>query len=336
LRFGRTANRIELVSSGRSFYRPDCNNLQPRLGLSWDLGGRGRTIVRAGYGTYFDRVTQLQFTGIVTNVPYALSSNTANVPFRLGATVPITAAANPAITIVNPELRNPRTQRWNIAFERQMGRETSVSLAYVGAHGDGLFGQTQINGFGGVPQSSRPDPRFPTQQLIDNLGESRYRSSQFSTRRCFASGLDFTAAYSWARSRDTTSREAFGAVPTLINLGASAATGFQGGGTQFAPRPLSVDWGVSEFDVTHNLAFSHLYQLPFGRSRLWSGWTISGLAVLRSGEPFNVTRGIDYNDDGDLSADRPNCSPVRSIAYTREVPLAGRSSSCRRTRLPHD
>jgi hypothetical protein len=239
------------------------------------------------------------------------------VPFILGASVPITAAANPAITLVNPELHNPRTQRWNVAVEQQVGKDTSVTAAYVGARGDGLYGQTQINGFGGVPQSSRPDPRFSTQQLIDNLGASRYQSLQVTAKRRFARGVDFTLAYTFAQSTDTTSREVFGNVPTLVNLGASAATGFQGGGSQFAPRPLSADWGLSDFDVRLYLTISHLIELPFGKGRkllgdangfvnaVLGGWSLAGLAILRSGEPFNVTRGIDYNDDGDTGADRP-------------------------------
>jgi hypothetical protein len=314
---GRSANSLQLIADGRPFYQSDYNNLQPRLGVAWDIGGRGRTVARAAYGVYYDRVTQLQFTGIVTNVPYAISSNTANVPFLLGATVPITAAANPAVTIVNPELRNPRTQRWNLAIEQQIGKDTSVTAAYVGARGDDLFGQTQINGFGGVPQTLRPDPRFSTQQLIDNLGQSRYHSLQISAKRRFGRGMDFTLAYTFAQSRDTTSRGTFGNVPTLINLGASAATGFQGGGAEFASRPLSADWGLSEFDVRHNLTISHLIELPFGKGRrllggadgfvnaLIGGWSLAGLAVARSGEPFNVVRGIDYNDDGDAANDRP-------------------------------
>lgn len=322
--FGRTANRMELVAGGRPFYQPDYNNFQPRIGIAWDLGARGRTVVRAAYGTYYDRVTQLQFTNIVTNTPYALSSNTANVPFRLGATVPITAAANPAIALVNPELRNPLTQRWNVALERQIDSQTTVTVAYVGSRGSDLYGQTQIKGFGGVPQNLRPDARFSTQLMVDNLGDSRYRSLQVATRRRFAQGLDFTLAYTWARSRDTTSRDSFGTVPTLVNRGASAAAGFQGGGSQFAPRSLSADWGLSEFDVTHNLTFSHLYELPFGKNRLWGGWTLSGLAVIRSGEPVNITRGIDYNDDGDIAADRPQLlSGSLSDLYTRRS--AGRT-----------
>jgi hypothetical protein len=166
-----------------------------------------------------------------------------------------------------------------------------------------------------VPQTSRPDPRFSTEQLIDNLGFARYRSLQVIAKRRFTRGVDFTLAYTFAESKDNT--PAFGTSPTLINLGASAASGFQGGGAQFAPRPLRADLGLSEYDLRHNLTISHLIELPVGKGRhllsnaqgftqaTLGGWSLAGLAVIRSGQPFNVTRGIDYNDDGDLAADRP-------------------------------
>lgn len=302
--FGRTANNIAPVGAGLDFYRRNTVNFQPRLGISWDITGNGRTIFRAGYGHYYDRVTQLSFTNVVTNVPFAVSSNTADVPFILGASVPITAAANPAIALVNPELKNPRIQRWNVAIEQQLNSQTSITAAYVGARGDQLFGQAQVNGGSGVPQDRRPDPRFSTQLMFDNLARSHYDSLQVATRRRFAKGLDFTLAYTWAKSVDNLTREVFGAVPGIINLGASSATGFQGG-TNWIPRPIDADFGVSDFDVTHNLTFTHLWDVPFGKNRLWGGWSLAGLAVLRSGEPLNVVQGVDYNDDGDISSERP-------------------------------
>jgi hypothetical protein len=50
--FGRAANEVALIGNGRRLYQPDRNNLQPRVGAAWDIGGRNRTIVRAGYGFF--------------------------------------------------------------------------------------------------------------------------------------------------------------------------------------------------------------------------------------------------------------------------------------------
>jgi hypothetical protein len=317
-KFGRAQNRVVRLTDDLRYYNPDYNNFQPRLGVAYDLFGKGRTVLRAGYGMYYDRIIQIQFTGAVGNVPYAISSATANAPFRLGQVLPITAAPNPAITIVDPEIENPRTQRWNVTVEHQFGADTSVSAAYVGMRSDNVWSQAQPNGFGGFPTAARPDPRFTTQQMIANLNESRYRALQLSAKRRFARGIDFTVAYTFGESKDNNSRDSFTTFPTFLNAGANPAQGgVQGTGANFVPRDPRADWGLSEFDVRHNLTFTHVLELPVGRGRallgdasgvvnaLLGGWSLNGLAVLRSGEPVNILRGVDFNDDGDATTDRP-------------------------------
>ncbi|HKQ75120.1 MAG TPA: TonB-dependent receptor [Blastocatellia bacterium] len=317
-RFGRAQNRVAQLNDDLRFYNPDYDNFQPRIGLAYDLFGKGRTVLRAGYGVFYDRLIQLQFTGAVRNVPYAISSSTANAPFRLGQAAPITATATPAITAVNPEIENQRTQRWNLAVEQRLGSNTSVTAAYVSMRADNLWNQAQPNGYGGFPTAARPDPRFTTQQFIDNLNESRYHALQLTAKRRFARGVDFTVAYTFSESRDNNSLDAFTTFPTFINSAANpTVAGVQGTGANFIERDSRADWGLSNFDVRHNLTITHVLELPVGRGRrfigdanrivntLISGWSLAGLAVLRSGEPVNIVRGIDFNDDGDISADRP-------------------------------
>jgi hypothetical protein len=317
-KFGRTQNLIVRLADDLRYYNPDYNNIQPRLGLAYDLFGKGRTALRAGYGVYYDRIIQIQFTGAVGNMPYAISSVTADVPFRLSQALPIKAAPNPAMTIINPDIENPRTQRWNVTVEHQPGKDTTISAAYVGMRADNIWSQAQPNGFGGFPTAARPDSRFTTQQMIDNLNKSRYRALQLTAKRRFASGVDFTVAYTFGESKDNNSRDSFTSFPTFLNSGANPAqAGVQGTGANFVPRDARADWGLSEFDVRHNLTIAHVLELPLGRGRALLGsangvvngllgdWSLNGLAVLRSGEPVNIVSGIDFNDDGDAILDRP-------------------------------
>jgi hypothetical protein len=299
------------------FYSTDRNNLQPRVGVAWTIDSAQRNVVRGAFGVYYDRIYQFEFTSNLTNPPFAAAASGANIPFSLSPT-PVTAAiaAAPAIFAVDPAIRNPRTDRFDLAFERLVGSATSVTAAYVGARGRDLVRVLTPNGLAGVPQSARPDPRFGFVRVAANASSSDYDALQLILRRRMAAGLMVTAAYTYGRSRDDISFD-FQARPTVLNLGANPdVTGVQGGGNQFVPLSGSFDYARSDFDVPHNFTLSYLYGLPFGTghrfangggwaSALAGGWSLSGITLVRSGAPVNVTWGSDINDDGDAASDRP-------------------------------
>jgi carboxypeptidase family protein len=312
---GPTGTAIALTSADTPYYQRDRNNLEPRLGVAWNVGNQGRRVVRAGYGIFHDRLIQIQFSGAVANPPLAASSNAANVPFLLGVPVPLELTQFPAVTAVNPAIVNPWTELFNVAFEQRLGATSSITTAYVGSRGHDLFATTQTNGGAGVPQALRPDPRYSRVALVDNLAQSRYHSLQITGvyRRRF---FDLTAAYTLASARDDASTE-FRILDTVANTGGTPAAGFQGGGAQFERIPVGFDWGPADFDVRHTLSLTHLIELPFGRGRpllsassgvvnaLAAGWSLAGLVMWRTGEPVNLTLGRDANDDGDTGNDRP-------------------------------
>jgi hypothetical protein len=315
--FGRTNTRLLPVGAGRRFYNPDRNNFQPRLGMAWDLGGRHQQVLRAGYGVYHDRLLQVQFTGAVGNPPFSAISNAADVPFTLGLPPINLLSGAPAITGVNPEIRNPYVHRVNAAFEQAVGSLGTITAAYVGAFARGITATVELNGAGGVPGNLRPDPRYTTQNVVQNYGDSTYHAFQLSFQRRFWKGLDLNAFYTRSSYRDDWSRDAFGTAPGLINSGARAEAGFQGGGSQWILRPKGAERGAAEYDIPHNFTISHVWEIPFGRSRafgntspapinaIFGGWALSGFFTWRSGEPINVTLGRDIDDDGNAVRDRP-------------------------------
>jgi Carboxypeptidase regulatory-like domain/TonB dependent receptor len=317
---GRGQNRIAAVGGDIPFYQPDRNNFQPRLGIAWDLGGRGRTVLRAGYGLYYDRLYQFIFSGTVNNPPFAVSSNAVNVAFRLGVPFPFSPVTTPPqISAVDPNIRNPQVQRFNVAIEQKLFADTSVTAAYVGSRARDLIRTLEVNGGSSVPLAVRPDPSFTTQRLSANFSRSNYDSLQVFVKRRFARGLDFTVAYTFSKLTDDNALDRnITPPPSLINLGAEFRFGFQGGGAQFAPRPREADRGISDLDVRHNLTISHVIDLPFGRGRrffstnnglvsaLIGNFSLTGIARLTSGTRFTVTRGRDDNDDGDTTFDRPS------------------------------
>jgi hypothetical protein len=311
--FGPTANVMAPVAEDRPLYAPDRNNVQPRIGAAWSVREGAKTVVRAAYGTYADRPFQGLWDFGVLNYPFATALSVFNLPFQL-RDLPI--AGQPTQTrLIDPALRSPMTQRFNLTVEHQLGANVSVSAGYVGARGDGLYRFFEPNAQAEVPQDRRPDPRFARARLLTNATSSAYDALQVVGRHRPSRGLDLTAVYTFGRSRDdystTASAAAAAQMPSLINLGASPAAGFQGGlPGQWVPRPTDADWGPSDFDVRHGLVVSHLYELPLTAARPWvnaliGGWSIAGIFVARSGEPFSLRLGPDVNDDGNGFSDRP-------------------------------
>jgi hypothetical protein len=310
--YGLTANVMAPATDVRPLYAPDRNNLQPRIGAAWSVREGGRAVIRAAYGTYADRPFQGLWDFGVLNYPFATSLSVFNLPFQL-RDLPI--AEQPTQTrLIDPALQSPVTHRFNATFEHQLGAHSSISAGYVGARSDGLYRFYEPNAQAEVPQDRRPDPRFARSRLLTNASSSAYDALQVVGRRRMSRGLDLTAVYTLASTRDDYSYDAgtsAAQMPSLINLGASAAPGFQGGlPGQWVPRSVDVDWGPADFDVRHSLVVSHLLEIPFRSSRRWlqaigGGWSLAGIFVARSGEPFSLRLGPDVNDDGNAFSDRP-------------------------------
>jgi Carboxypeptidase regulatory-like domain len=307
---GRTTNRLAPVTGGTSFYAGDHNNWQPRIGTAWDIGGRSAFVLRGAWGLYHDRIYQFSFSQVVRNSPFATTGSVSDAVFDPSIPVSINPLVQ-SVFAVDPSTRNPYYHRFNITLERQVGRDVSVSGAYVGSRARKLPGVIEPNFTGAFPQNIRPDPRYTDEMILTNRAESQYDALQLLAQRRLARGLSFTGSYTYGRFRDTASVEAvFGpsTFATVINTGASSAAGFQTG--PVLERAARADWGDSDYDVRHVLVVSHVFEIPIGRGRLvlsgasgvvnalLGGWSINGIFSVRSGGAFNVLLGRDINDDG--------------------------------------
>lgn len=324
---GPTANVVAPVTADRPFHQPDRNNFQPRAGIAWDVQGGGATVVRLAWGMYTDRFFQRLFDFGVLNPPYAHSNIFTFLPFPAGAKVPLDVSVPPQGRFISPVLRNPNTQRFSAALERRIAGSTSVTAAYSGLRASGLYRWTEPNGLGGVPQTARPDPRYARYRYTDNTADSVYDSLQVFARHRFSRGIDFTVSYTYGNSIDTYSQDVgdnsvrnaapgLAQFPSLINLDGTPAAGFQGG-SRWAPRPALAERGNSDFDVRHSLAISHLVEIPVGRGRRFAahlprvldafvgGFSVAGVATLRSALPVYVSEGSDYGDVGIATSPRP-------------------------------
>jgi hypothetical protein len=196
-----------------------------------------------------------------------------------GCPAGITAAAVPIVQqgIVNAAFVNTSTTATDIAQNAAGNFATRIENTTLAAH-------------------LRPNQQFATIAYLDNSADSYYHSFQFVTRKTFKSGLVLALNYTWAKSIDDASSNP---------VGVSA-----GGGISATSSSQAVDINnfrlnraPSDFDRTHVLIGTVVYELPFGRGKrflssspgwvnaLVGGWGVNALPTFETGEPFSVYSG---------------------------------------------
>jgi len=317
-----TGALVRVGSGGvpRAGYEPDRNNFAPRVGLAWTLGAEGETVLRAGYGVYYDQSPLAPGEALYFNAPFFDS----NLFFPLPG-LPLTIenpfpsffpfALPDSALAVQRDLRTAYLQHWNANVQRQLWSAGLVELAYVGSKGTKLLSARDINQPRpsalppGLPFVPRPNPRFDDVTLIESRASSSYHALQARYQQRFARGLAALVSYTFSKSLDDAS-----------NFFASA------GDPNFPQNSydLRAERGRSNFDVRHRLAASYTYDLPLGRGRallseagwltpLVSGWQTAGIVTLQTGRPFTVALIPELDNSGTGRAalgfganDRPN------------------------------
>jgi hypothetical protein len=200
----------------------------------------------------------------------------------------------------NPHLKTPHVDNWNIGIDQQLGRYTTLSLAYVGSRGGnldlgGLKNTATVPGPGDAATvaARQPFPYITPTEYDDSTGRSSYHALQAQLNRRTSGGLTYLLSYTWSKS---------------IDLACSGLYGVEGCELQNPYNPAG-DRSVSGFDLTHVFSASVVYELPFGKNRflrpssravraLVSGWQINAIANLRSGSPYDVTYQGDLANTG--------------------------------------
>lgn len=292
-----TRSLVRLGTGGipRGGYEPDRNNFAPRLGLAW-RPGQGRTVVRAGYGIYYDQASLATGESLYFSAPYF----DFKLFFTLDPSAPITLSdpfprnfpfALPSSALAyQRDLRTAYTQQWNINVQQEIGRNRVVELAYAGSKGTKLLGARDLNQpFPSARQPNpRPVPQFDDIDILESRGDSNYQSLQARFQQSFHRGLTALASYTWSKSID------------------DASSFFSSAGDASYPQNslnTRAERALSNFDLRHRLSLSYSYDLPLGKGRLRSGWQTFGIWTFQTGRPFTVA----------LLSDLDNSNTGRSI-----------------------
>lgn len=325
------------VGTGR-LYQPDFNNWGPRASVAWDLSGRAKTVIRAGYGIFYDAFSQDIFMG---HLPFNSSfdpgpaynglSSINPIGFsgvtgvQLTAGVPVYGSPSPMSDAfgIDQKIRTPYMENYNLNLQQQLSSKMVLEVGYVGSQGHKLFSFRDVNqpslsqiqqfDYRGksqcycVPRALSATSPFYYVNFQEGAANSNYSALQASWRINSWHGLISNVNYAWSHSIDT----------------ASDGEDFVANATQ-PDNSLrqNLNRGNSNFDVRHRLTWNFIYEFPKSSGswqRLKNGWGLNGIISVQSGQPFHLNYNFedDYNGTGEGFA-RPDV--VGKIVYNQHDP----------------
>jgi hypothetical protein len=290
-------------------YPVDSNNVSPRVGFAYAVGPAKRSVLRGGYGLFYDK-THFELISAIISAGVFSDSFLVNFPanaadpgpsrgerpseplLRDGPVVnrdlieqlfpPGSRVRNTGTVFFDdPNRRIPSTHQMTIGFERQLGAYTSASVDYVHANGRDLFMSRDLNPGQRVDTSRtgtvlRVDPAYTTSVLQRaNLGRTTYDALELHVDKRLSRNFSAKMSYTLSYSRGDTSGN--GIPQSLLQV--------------LDDLRLDANEGPTDFDRRHNFVVGGTARIP-----RTGGLTFSGVARALSGLPFSL---IDSNMDPD-------------------------------------
>jgi hypothetical protein len=297
--------------------------VSPRLGVVYDLTGKGETILRGGFGIFYDRPQGNMVFDMISNAPGVLNST-----LTWGQLQNLTSSGGDpnAVLGMSPtafDFKPPRVNQWNVGIQHKVWSDIIVDVAYVGSKSTDLLRQVQINSlpFGATFQAQNQDPtRTPSAQLgssalpddllrpfqgygairlWDYSGYGNYNGLQTSVTRRFDRGFMFSGFWVWSKALGINDDDFSAGVPNLTK-----------------EETKHLDYSLVNYDRTHNIVLNAIYQTPTVTQSKALGlavnnWQISGVYRWSSGRPYAVNFSIPGITPENLTGtDNPNARIV--------------------------
>jgi trimeric autotransporter adhesin len=265
-----------------SLIQPDRDGWAPRGGLAWKPSNKHSTVVRLGYGIYYNPTALNQLaTELSEQPPFAqterlTTSATDVLTIQNGLATAPTDATVANTYAVQKNYKVGYAQSWSVSVQQNLSRSFFFELNYLGTKGTDLDTQTvpNIAAFGSSPLTSQQSLKIAdAEQFIydSSWGNSIYHAAQVRLMRRFSRNMSFNALYTFSKSIDDSST--FGGVGNVV-----AQNAFD----------LSAERGLSSFNRTHVLTLNYVLSTPTQASWWKRNWTLSGSGLIESGTPLTA------------------------------------------------
>jgi hypothetical protein len=312
---------VERVSNVRGFedVSTDANNIQPRVGVSWDLTGEGRTVVRGGAGVYSQQhllypIGRVELEGLEGAVSLSLAPGSALVPRFPApiASLPTSGVPPRDVHRVAADFRNPYSTQSAVGIQHELSGGV-LAVDYVFLHGRDLISIVDANAPASivkpatrtVAQADATRPLLPVTDgfrrlvTLGNEGRSWYHGLEVKFIRA-AGPLQVIATYTKSKAEDMANYE----LPE-------------------DSRNLQAERSRASADVPYGITTGFGWNAP-GTSPLTRGWSVAGIGTFRGNRPYTVYWGDDRNGTtqndarpGDRNTGKTDAYRALDLAVTR-------------------
>jgi outer membrane receptor protein involved in Fe transport len=307
----------QFVNAGRHqvWQGTDALNFAPRVGFAWSPNGNEKTVVRGGFGLFYDALPGTLADPSMRNMPGLVE---VRVPGGMWADPTVNGAQSIVMTSANaimtgfpqgasysslkgdlgslfrtpaytnfPWLSTPYYEQWSLGVQQAIGDKTSLGLGYVGNKGVHIpilnYPNAWGTGYAPFPDTP-PAVNFNTVSQYTSSGVSNYNGLTASFNQRLTYGFTVQASYTWSHTMDEVSNGGYG---VYYNANSSL-------NNQINPYCLRCNnYGNADYDIRHSFNASYVWQTPWKFSNTamnyaFGGWVLSQNFFARSGLPWTA------------------------------------------------